>query len=255
MNFTQSIGNLNELKCISKFMELGYECSIPYGNGAKYDFIVDIEGKLIKIQCKSCSHPRKNGVTDENAIQFSTVSQTTNTQKTVRHMYSKEQIDYFATSFNDKVYIVPVEECSTSKTLRFKPPANNNFQYNRAEDYEIEKFFSYSQELLESKDSFIKKLEDSKIEERVCLCKQCGEKITGENKTGLCTKCYSLSIRKCERPTREELKNLIRTTPFTTIGKMYNVSDNAVRKWCDAEGLPRKVSEIKSYTKKEWDKV
>ena len=36
MNYTQSIGNIVELQCISKFIELGYEVSIPYGNGAKY---------------------------------------------------------------------------------------------------------------------------------------------------------------------------------------------------------------------------
>lgn len=48
---------------------------------------------------------------------------------------------------------------------------------------------------------------------------------------------------------------MIRTTPFTTIGTMYGVSDNAVRKWCEAMGLPRKSSEIKSYTEEEWSKI
>ena len=129
MNYTQSIGNLNELKCISRFIELGYECSIPYGNGAKYDFIVDVNGELLKIQCKSCSHPRRNGTVDNDAIQISTVSQTTNTKKTTKHTYSNQEIDYFATSYNDKIYVVPVDECSTNKTLRFKAPLNNS-QYN-----------------------------------------------------------------------------------------------------------------------------
>lgn len=31
MNYTQSIGNVVELKCIAKFIEMGYEVSIPYG--------------------------------------------------------------------------------------------------------------------------------------------------------------------------------------------------------------------------------
>jgi 5-methylcytosine-specific restriction endonuclease McrA len=44
-------------------------------------------------------------------------------------------------------------------------------------------------------------------------------------------------LRKVERPTKEELDNLIKDYPMTKIGKMYNVSDNAVRKW------------IKSYNK------
>lgn len=62
MNYTQSIGNIVELQCISKFIELGYEVSIPYGNGAKYDFIADVNGKFLRIQCKSCSNPKLRGI-------------------------------------------------------------------------------------------------------------------------------------------------------------------------------------------------
>lgn len=61
--------------------------------------------------------------------------------------------------------------------------------------------------------------------------------------------------RKCVRPTREELKNLIRNYPFTKIGERYGVSDNAIRKWCDSENLPRKSKEIKSYSDEEWDLI
>lgn len=43
--------------------------------------------------------------------------------------------------------------------------------------------------------------------------------------------------------------------PFTTIGKKYNVSDNAVRKWCDKYNLPRKASEIKKYSDEEWELI
>lgn len=43
--------------------------------------------------------------------------------------------------------------------------------------------------------------------------------------------------RKVLRPSREELQFLIKNTPFTTLGKKYNVSDNAVRKWCKRYNL------------------
>lgn len=254
MKYTQSIGNLNELKCITKFIELGYDCSIPYGNGAKYDFIADVNGELLKIQCKSCSHPRYKGVTDTDAIHFSTMTQTTNTQETVRYGYNNQQIDYFATSYNDQVYVVPVDECSTSKTLRFKPPQNHQ-QYDNAEDYEIKNVFSYSQELISSKNSFEERMKDIKNTERQFFCDQCGAKICGDNKTKLCQNCYQNSIKKSVRPSREELKMLIRTMPFIKIGKKFKVTDNAIRKWCDAEGLPRKTSEIKSYSDKEWSEI
>ena len=254
MNYTQSIGNLNELKCISRFIELGYECSIPYGNGAKYDFIVDVNGELLKIQCKSCSHPRRNGIVDNDAIQISTVSQTTNTKKTTRHTYSNQEIDYFATSYNNKIYIIPVDECSTNKTLRFKAPLNNS-QYNKAEDYEIEKRFFPSNDLISSKEEFELRMDNIKKEKENFFCAKCGKKIQGRGKTGLCFECHAFSTRKCNRTTREELKKMIRTMPFTQIAKKYNVTDNAIRKWCDAEGLPRKVNEIKTYTEEEWNKV
>lgn len=55
--------------------------------------------------------------------------------------------------------------------------------------------------------------------------------------------------------TREELKKLIRTVPFTTIGTQYGMSDNAIRKWCDKFNLPRKKSEILSYSNEEWEKI
>lgn len=54
---------------------------------------------------------------------------------------------------------------------------------------------------------------------------------------------------------REELKKLIRTTPFVQIGKQFNVSDNAIRKWCDKYNLPRKVSDIKKYSDEEWELI
>lgn len=61
--------------------------------------------------------------------------------------------------------------------------------------------------------------------------------------------------RTVERPNRQELKKLIRKYPFTKIGEMYGVSDNAVRKWCDFEKLPRKKREINAYSDEEWEKI
>lgn len=85
------------------------------------------------------------------------------------------------------------------------------------------------------------------------FCPNCGKQIS--QKAVLCATCNSLINRKTKRPSREELKQLIRTTPFTTIAKQFGVSDNAVRKWCDSYNLPRKTTEIKKITNENWDKV
>jgi uncharacterized protein YjcR len=55
--------------------------------------------------------------------------------------------------------------------------------------------------------------------------------------------------------TREELKKLIRIMPFTQIGQKFNVSDNAIRKWCDKYNLPHKSSEIKKISNDEWENI
>lgn len=48
---------------------------------------------------------------------------------------------------------------------------------------------------------------------------------------------------------------LIKTQSFTSIGKQFNVSDNAVRKWCDKYNLPRTKAEIKNYSDEEWNLI
>lgn len=158
MDYTQMVGNTNEIKCILAFMQLGYECSIPYGNGAKYDFIVDTGEKLLRIQCKSSNYVNDHGTIRTDAFYFSTTSQTVNTKETTRHRYNSNQIDFFATCFNDQVYLVPVEECSTGKTLRFSPPKNGSQNYCSADDYLISAWFSESLALDESREKYLNRL-------------------------------------------------------------------------------------------------
>ena len=39
MDYTKSIGNITELKCLIAFTQMGFDCSIPYGDCSKYDII------------------------------------------------------------------------------------------------------------------------------------------------------------------------------------------------------------------------
>ena len=47
-------GNLTELQCLTAFIQQGCTVSIPYGDCARYDFLVDIDGIIIKVQCECC---------------------------------------------------------------------------------------------------------------------------------------------------------------------------------------------------------
>ena len=67
-----------------------------------------------------------------------------------------------------------------------------------------------------------------------------------------CSECIHIQQRIVERPPREELKFLIKKYSFSEIGRKYNVSDNAIRKWCKNENLPYRKKDINQYTDQEW---
>lgn len=46
------------------------------------------------------------------------------------------------------------------------------------------------------------------------------------------------------KPSKKELYKLILSKPFVQIGNLYNVSDNAIRKWCKSYNLPYRKKDI-----------
>ena len=110
-------GDINELQCILDFQKRGYYCSIPFSKSCRYDLIVDIDNKLFRIQCKASSYHSENGT-----LVMSTTRSTTNTKETIAYSYSKEEIDYFYTSWKQYGFLIPVEEAQTQKYLRVNIP-------------------------------------------------------------------------------------------------------------------------------------
>lgn len=92
-----------------------------------------------------------------------------------------------------------------------------------------------------------------KEEKKEFYCIDCGKKISyGATRCDICEK---MRQRTVTRPDREELKNMIRTIPFTKIAEKYHVCDNSIRKWCDYYNLPRKKKDINKYSDEEWLKI
>ena len=127
-------GNITELEVLTYITKLGYQVSIPFGDRERYDQIWDIKGKLLKIQVKTSRLSE-----DSSYIIFSCRSNT-KVQGQIKHSrYTKKEIDYFATFWDGRCYLVPVEETSTEKRLRFEPPKNGQAKgITFAEDYLVE---------------------------------------------------------------------------------------------------------------------
>lgn len=86
-----------------------------------------------------------------------------------------------------------------------------------------------------------------------CFCKNCGKEINSTTKSKLCCICSAKKRRICDRPSRDELKFLIRNYSFISLGEKFGVLDKAITKWCVYENLPNKKKLINSYSDEEWE--
>ena len=219
-------GQIIELKVQEELLRYGFDISIPSYNASKYDLIADTGQELLKIQIK------KSISNSKSSFSFSCTTQNVKSSTGAKHKYTKEEIDYFATVWKDKVYLIPVDETSTQKTIQFSDEtylAENILKsYERLSDIEL---YNSSH--------------NGKY-----YCEDCGCEISYGSK-----KCLSCRNKEKSKniPDKNILKNLIRTTSFTKIGIQYGVTDNAVRKWCDKYNLPRKTGDIKKYSQEKWD--
>lgn len=127
-------GRLTESLVLSYILQLGYSVSIPFGDKDKYDQIWDINGKLLRIQVKTARLNDKEKNSQNVSIRFNCKSSVNGSVK----KYSKQDIDYFATYWDNQVYIVPVEECSAEKCLRFTSSQPNQPNISWAKDYRVE---------------------------------------------------------------------------------------------------------------------
>lgn len=134
---TKFIGNITELEVLTYITKLGYQVSIPFGDRERYDQIWDINGKLLRIQVKT-SH-----LVDEGVVKFSCRSSHRKAGKCITSKYTADEIDYFATFWDGKCYLVPINETSNDKILRFTPPKNKQVKgITFAEEYEAERMLN-----------------------------------------------------------------------------------------------------------------
>ena len=94
-------GEITEQQVAIEFLKLGYLVSKPLVQSSRYDFIVDINHKLYKIQVKT-------GTLKEDAyVEFATSTSHTNTKGTLNLSYSADDVDFFVTMYVNECSLVP----------------------------------------------------------------------------------------------------------------------------------------------------
>ena len=134
---TKEQGIIGQARVLSEFESLGISVSIPFGDNLPYDLIIDVYGKLYKVQVKT-STQTKDGKTD-----FGIKKNRINTKNTYISHYKENEVDFYALyAINrNKVFLIPFQEAaSNSIVIRYEYPKNNQIsKIKMEEDYSIQK--------------------------------------------------------------------------------------------------------------------
>ena len=115
MRNTSKIGNVTTAKVLAALMENGKTVLVPFGDGLRYDLLIDEGDRFVRVQCKT-------GKLKSGCVAFRNYSVT----GTGRRRYGVE-VDAFGVYCpqTKKCYLVPVVECAAWGTkLRVEPAKN-----------------------------------------------------------------------------------------------------------------------------------
>lgn len=131
---TKQLGNIGEAKTLAKFVEMNIPVYVSFGDNEKADMVVDINGNLKRIQCKT---------SEEFDGKFKIDLTSTTTAR--KHKYTKDEVDYFSlyNLQSDTLLLVPIEKLENRTQVTFSVPYkkthNNQGESLNYEDYLFEK--------------------------------------------------------------------------------------------------------------------
>lgn len=132
-NHPVDVGRRTEAVVLAELVKRGHRVLIPFGVNHRYDLLLDLGERFVRVQCKT-------GKLKRGVIRFKAESVRSNTRNVLRRSYGGEA-DLFLVHCpqNNRIYAVPVGESPTTLgSLRIDPPANG--QAKRivwATDYEL----------------------------------------------------------------------------------------------------------------------
>ncbi len=116
-------GELAEARFLAKAMSFGLIVNKPFGDSARYDFVIDADGRLSRVQVKSAWTPRSHWG------RYEVSASSSGRRQRDRHPYRREEIDFLAAFIapEDTWFILPVTAVSSRKKLMLTTRSTNPF--------------------------------------------------------------------------------------------------------------------------------
>ena len=128
---TKATGDISEAMVIAALLKRGYKVLLPFGEGHRYDLVIDDGGEFIRIQVKT------GRLLGNGSINFKASS--THTHRGGGTASYRGQIEYFGVYCADveQCYLIPVNDVGEAMGyLRVEPTKNNQSAGIRfADDY------------------------------------------------------------------------------------------------------------------------
>ena len=130
-----------EAIALAGFVQMQIPVYIPFGDNERADLIAEFNGKLQKIQVKTSEK------CEDGKVTFSLVSSTVHRKNGVKHVYTKDEIDYFVL-YNIETHmllLVPQEQVAGMKAVTFQiewKPSRNQYEALNWKDFTFKKIIS-----------------------------------------------------------------------------------------------------------------
>ncbi|WP_256297887.1 group I intron-associated PD-(D/E)XK endonuclease [Haloarchaeobius salinus] len=111
-------GDETEAVLLARLLDRGCSVAVPFGDSDRYDLLVDDDGDLFRVQCKTGSWV--NGT-----VRFKLYSSTVADGERVDTVYTADEVDAYAvySSETDTAYWVPLSETGSGEMrLRVEEP-------------------------------------------------------------------------------------------------------------------------------------
>lgn len=221
---TKRVGDIGETSIFAKLLRYDdVVVSRPITDNEPYDCIVDVFGRLYKIQIKTCEKVVNDCMTFQVNV--------TNPFKKKKRLYTKEEVDIFLLYCVENNYcglMLFDEYKSFEVKIRLSPPNNFNLSGIRwYEDYDMDKRLN---RFINTKSFDIIPYESPRLLEILNNIRGC----KNSSNLSIATLEARKSSRVVKRPETysdfiEELAKY--NNSMSAMGRAYGVSGNAIKKW------------------------